>query len=148
MPTGATARTAAERLFAHHLDLLERNAIADWVALFTPDGVLEFPYAPAGWPAVFRGHEQIRAQMDKYAENLSLRFDELRFHPSAAPDLVVAEFTGTGTALATGLPVHQTYISVVWTSGDQIRHYRDFWNPAVVLAALGGESAAAEVARG
>jgi ketosteroid isomerase-like protein len=45
--------------------------------------------------------------------------------------------------VATGAPYNQLYISVVTLRDGRIAHYRDYWNPLVVLTALGGTEAAA-----
>ncbi len=41
---------------------------------------------------------------------------------------------------STGKPYLQNYISVIETKDGKIVHYKDYWNPLVVLAALGDES--------
>lgn len=136
------ARTPAERALLRNLDLLVDGKIEDWVALFAPDGVLEFPYAPPGWPDRFQGHAAIHDHMRKFPEHLSVRFRDIRFHPVSDPDLVIAEFEGEGTVITSGLPFRQTYISLIWTRDGLITRYRDFWNPVLLMEALGGADAA------
>lgn len=140
--TDTTARTPAEEALLRNLDLLVDGRIEDWVHLFTEDGVLEFPYAPPGWPDRFQGHAAIHDHMRKFPEHLSVRFDNIRFHPVADPNLVIAEFDGEGTVLSSGRAFQQTYISVIWTEGGLITRYRDFWNPMRLIEALGGAEAA------
>ncbi|WP_433753271.1 nuclear transport factor 2 family protein [Paenibacillus amylolyticus] len=51
----------------------------------------------------------------------------------------VAELTCKGRSLVTGKPYNQTYISVVSHSNGKITHYKDYWNPMIVLESdLGG----------
>jgi ketosteroid isomerase-like protein len=43
----------------------------------------------------------------------------------------------------TGVAYDQTYISVVTLRDGRIARYKDYWNPLVALAALGGAEALA-----
>jgi ketosteroid isomerase-like protein len=56
---------------------------------------------------------------------------------------VIFEFSCSGEGVATGAPYNQLYVSVVTLRDGRIAHYRDYWNPLVVLTALGGTEAAA-----
>ncbi len=49
---------------------------------------------------------------------------------------MIAEFRSRGTAIATGKPYDQTYISIVHTRDGRITRYVDFWNPLVAIEAL------------
>lgn len=136
------ARTPAEQALLRNLELLVDGRVEEWVNLFAPDGVLEFPYAPPGWPDRFQGHAAIHDHMRKFPEHLKVSFHNIRFHPVSDPELVIAEFDGEGTALSTGRSFQQTYISVIWTEDGRITRYRDFWNPVRLMDALGGAEAA------
>ena len=47
-----------------------------------------------------------------------------------------------GTVVASGKPYDQTYTSARFVCRDgKISHYQEFWNPIVVLEALGGQDA-------
>lgn len=46
----ATRRAAAQHTLAEHLRLTAAGRTDEWVKLFAPDAVLEFPYALAGVP--------------------------------------------------------------------------------------------------
>jgi hypothetical protein len=61
----------------------------------------------------------------------------------AVGETVIVEFSCTGEGVETGAPYDQVYISVVTLREGRIAHYRDYWNPLVVLTALGGTDAAA-----
>lgn len=136
------ARTPAEQALLRNLELLEDGKIPDWVNLFTPDGVLEFPYAPPGWPDRFQGHAALLDHMRKFPEHLSVTFSDIRFHPVSDPEFVIAEFEGAGTVLSSGLAFRQSYLSLIWTEDGRITRYRDFWNPLRLMEALGGAEAA------
>lgn len=49
---------------------------------------------------------------------------------------VVLEFRGQGEGRA-GAPYDQCWISVIETRQGKIVHYTDYWDPRIVLAALG-----------
>lgn len=138
-------RERAQAVFATNLQLVEQARIREWVDLFAEDGTLEFPYCPPGIPWRFTGHHELYEHMRHFPEQLELSFSDLRFHETTDPELVIAEFVGRGRAVVTGRPVHQTFISVVRTSGGRITLFRDFWNPLVILAALGGPDELAKI---
>ena len=56
-------------------------------------------------------------------------------HPT--PDGFVLETSCEGVATHTGKPYNQQYISVITLRDGHIVHYRDYWNPLVVLEAMG-----------
>ncbi|GAA3737474.1 nuclear transport factor 2 family protein [Salinactinospora qingdaonensis] len=145
MATGSTPQTPAQRILVRSLELLENGDARGWVDLFRPDGVLEFPYAPEGWPKRFEGRDALWAHMSKFPEHLSVTFSGIVFRETADPYLAIAEFHGNGTALSSGRPFVQEYISVLWSDDTEIVHYRDFWNPLLHLQALGGAEAAAQI---
>jgi uncharacterized protein len=133
----ADRRAAAQHAVAEHLRLTAAGRTEDWVALFTPDAVLEFPYAPTGVPQRVAGRDALFAHMSHFPETFDVKFVDLVFHDTLDPSLVIAEFRSTGTALPTGKPYEQTCISVVRTDEDAlITHYLDYWNPLVAIEAL------------
>ncbi|WP_439681208.1 nuclear transport factor 2 family protein [Embleya sp. MST-111070] len=130
-------RAAAQHALAEHLRLTAAGDTEEWVKLFAPDAVLEFPYAPDGVPKQIIGRDALLAHMRGFPETFDIRFVDLVFHDTVDPSLVVAEFRSTGTALPTGKPYEQTCISVVRTDDDaRITHYLDYWNPLVAIEAL------------
>jgi uncharacterized protein len=134
---GAARRTAAQHAVAEHLRLTAEGSTAEWVALFAPDAVLEFPYAPAGVPRQVKGRESLFEHMSHFPDTFDVEFVDLVFHETVDPSLAVAEFRSKGTALPTGKPYEQTCISVVRTDGDGlITSYLDYWNPLVAIEAL------------
>jgi ketosteroid isomerase-like protein len=135
--TSRDVRKEAQQVFVRHTELLSSGRIPEWVDLFAEDGLLEFPYAPAGFPKSVRGKAALLAYMKNFPEHFQVRFHGIVFHETADPSLVIAEFASEGIARATGRPYNQTYISVVETKDGLITRYRDFWNPLVAMEALG-----------
>lgn len=113
----------------------------DLPGLFTDDIVFEFPFAPEGLPARLEGRGALAAHLERLGPLLSLGEMELHaVYPSG--DTVIVEFSCKGRGVQTGLPYDQIYISIITLRDGRIARYRDYWNPLVVLAALGGADAA------
>ncbi|MGW1075473.1 nuclear transport factor 2 family protein [Streptomyces sp. NPDC002537] len=138
-----TVREQTQELFLRNLRLLSEGRLAEWLDLYHPDSVLEFPFLPEGWPAALTGRAAIAEHMKHFPEQLQVSFSDVTFVETADPTMVVADFTSEGTALVTGRTFRQSYLSVVWTRDGLITRYRDFWNPLVIVEALGGTEAAA-----
>lgn len=121
--------TSAQQTFLNHLEFLSTKRIDDWMNLFSPTGVLEFPYAPPGYPTRLTGHNELRAYIHDFMTGFDVAFDEVVFHETIDATLVIAELRGHGASLTTGAPYEQVYISVVRTTDSLITHYSDYWNP-------------------
>lgn len=116
------------------------DAKADsFLDMVSDDVVMEFPYAPPGMVTQLKS----KAAVAEYLHNLGgmLAFDRISeavVHSSSDPDVFVLEFAGHGKGVQTGEPYDQQYISVIRLRDGRIVHYRDYWNPLVVLRALRG----------
>lgn len=129
-------------------DLL-RAALGDQLApsdslldMFAKDVIFEFPYAPEGLPKRLDGVAALEEHLQKLGPLIDFGAMVLgTVH--AAGDTIVFEFSCTGQGVRTGAPYDQDYISVVTLRDGRITRYRDYWNPTVVLTALGGRDAAA-----
>jgi ketosteroid isomerase-like protein len=137
MNTKEQIKALAQQAFKNHLDYLSSGRIEEWVDLFTADGVLEFPYGPKDFPKKVAGKDELYAYMKNFPLHFKVTFENLHFHATEDPTLVIAEFSSNGHALATGKPYLQQYISVVTTTPEgKISRYVDFWNPMVALEAI------------
>jgi len=133
----AAVRAAAQHTVAEHLRLTAAGQVEEWVKLFAPDAVLEFPYAPPGVPKKVTGRDALVAHMSNFPKIFDVEFIDMAFHDTVDSSLVIVEFRSKGTALSTGKPYEQTCISVVRTDSDSlITHYLDYWNPLVAIEAL------------
>ncbi|MEV5510164.1 nuclear transport factor 2 family protein [Streptomyces orinoci] len=120
-------------LYRHSLQLLLDKDIPAWVGLWAEDGVLEFPFAPAGWPGRLEGKEAIAAYVRHYPEHIDLHdFPEVRIHQTTDPEGIVVEMRGVGRLVKTGDPFDMRYIAVVTVQHGRITSYRDYWNPLAV----------------
>ncbi|SEC16463.1 hypothetical protein SAMN04490357_1344 [Streptomyces misionensis] len=129
-----SAPTSPAELYRHGLRLLLDKAIPAWVGLWAEDGLMEFPFAPEGWPRRLAGKDAVAAYMRHYPDHIDLRdFTDLRIHETTDPETIVAEMRGVGRLVETGAPYDMTYIAVVTVRDGRITNYRDYWNPLAVL---------------
>ncbi len=127
------APTSPADLFRHSLRLLLDKDIPAWVALWAEDGVMEFPFAPDGWPRRLEGKKAVAAYMRRYPDHIDLHdFPELRIHRTTDPQTVVVEMRGVGRLVESGAPFDMTYIAVVTVRDGHFTSYRDYWNPLTV----------------
>jgi ketosteroid isomerase-like protein len=139
MNTSENIKALGQQAFKNHLRFLSSGRIEEWVNLFTEDGILEFPYAPqgTGFPSSVSGKKALFDYMKNFPDHFMVEFENLHFHPTEDPTLVIAEFTSNGHAISTGKPYLQKYISVVTTTSEgKIAKYVDFWNPLTAFEAL------------
>ena len=119
------------------LEALTRKDVSAWPELFAVDGVQEFPFALEGSPGRVEGKDRIADYVADYPEKLDLhRIGRPVWHHDGGT--AIAEFEVEGTAVPTGRPYHQRYISGIEHRGGKITRYVDYWNPQVVAEALGG----------
>lgn len=119
-------------------DRIDADA-STFVEMVADDGVMEFPYSPAGFPARLEGRAAIARHLEGLGDIIAFdRMGEPIVHPSIDPDVVVIEFESFGRGVVTGEPYDQRYVSVIRTGGGRIVHYRDYWNPLVILRAAKG----------
>ncbi|MCQ8771209.1 nuclear transport factor 2 family protein [Streptomyces telluris] len=127
--------TSPADLYRHSLSLLLDKDIRAWVGLWAEHGVMEFPFAPPGWPERLEGREAVAAYMRDYPDHIDLHdFPDLKIHETADPATVVAEMRGVGRMVTTGSPFDMTYIAVVTAQDGRFTSYRDYWNPLAVRA--------------
>ncbi|WP_438388531.1 nuclear transport factor 2 family protein [Actinopolyspora saharensis] len=127
------AHTSPADLYRHSLRLLLDKNIPGWVGLWAEDGLMEFPFAPQGWPERLEGREAIAAYMRHYPDHIDLHdFPDLRIHQTTDPGTIVVEMRGVGRLVETGKPFDMTYIAVVTVQDGFITSYRDYWNPLTI----------------
>ncbi|AGP61363.1 nuclear transport factor 2 family protein [Streptomyces rapamycinicus] len=129
-----SAPTSPAELYRHGLRLLLDKNIDGRVGLWAEDGVMEFPFAPQGWPTRLDGKEAIAAYMRHYPDHVDVHdFPDLRIHQTTDPETTVVEMRGVGRLVETDRPFDMTYIAVVTVKDGRIASYRDYWNPLAVL---------------
>ncbi|MFH8402199.1 nuclear transport factor 2 family protein [Streptomyces anulatus] len=128
-----SANTAPVDLYRHGLRLLLDKDIPAWVDLWDENGILEFPFAPEGWPKRLEGKAAVAEYMRSYPDRIDLHdFPYVEIHRSTAPQTIVVEMRGVGRLAATDSPFDMSYIAVVTVRNGLITRYRDYWNPLAV----------------
>ncbi|ELY4665160.1 nuclear transport factor 2 family protein [Cronobacter muytjensii] len=125
---------------------LLKNALGDKVIqtaktfpdMMAPAGVMEFPYAPDGCVTLLKGRDAIAAYIAGFGDLLILHSLTLdRVYHTDEGNVTIIEFSATGTGARTGRPYPQRYISVITTRDGFITRYVDYWNPRILLSAVG-----------
>ncbi|WP_037913521.1 nuclear transport factor 2 family protein [Actinacidiphila yeochonensis] len=128
-----SAPTSPADLYRHSLRLLLDKDIPAWVDLWAEDGLMEFPFAPDGWPRRLEGRAAVAEYMRHYPDHIDLHdFPALLIHQTADPETIVVEMRGVGRLVETDAPFDMTYIAVVTVQDGHITSYRDYWNPLAV----------------
>ncbi|AUG75227.1 phenazine biosynthesis protein PhzA/PhzB [Kitasatospora sp. MMS16-BH015] len=124
------AHASPAELYRHSLRLLLDKSIPAWVDLWAADGVMEFPFAPPGWPRRLEGREAVAAYMRDYPDHIDLHgFPELRILDTTEAGTIVVEMRAVGRLVRTGDPFELDYIAVVTVRDGRFTSYRDYWNP-------------------
>ncbi|MBT2540696.1 nuclear transport factor 2 family protein [Streptomyces sp. ISL-44] len=128
-----TIPMAPAELYRHGLRLLLEKDVPAWVELWDDNGVLEFPFAPEGWPLRLEGKAAVGDYMRHYPDHVDLHdFPDVEIHQTTVPETIVVEMRGVGRLVETDSPFDMTYIAVVTVKEGRITSYRDYWNPLAV----------------
>lgn len=121
------ARAVVEQFFRAGVTS-DRKGRAD---LFTEDGVVEFPFAPAGMTNRYQGREAIKwlfTTLGSRADEANLKIDEaastMTLHETTDPEVVIAELD-----LQVDADTRLPYIQVFHVRNGQISVFRDYWGP-------------------
>lgn len=111
----------------------------NFLDLFTDNAVLDYPFAPPGTPQQIVGKESIAAHAIRLAPLLEFG-DFTLGSVYQLTDVVIFEASCRGRGTETGLPYNQHYICVLHLRSGKIARWQDYWNPQVLIAALGGQA--------
>lgn len=132
----------AQTLVEHALRLLLRQDMAAFAALWAEDGILEFPFAAAGYPPRVEGRAAVAEYLRGYPDMLEIKeIPTPVVHQSVDPEVVIVEFEAAGTVVATAAPYRMRYIAVITVRDGEIQRYRDYWSPQAAAEAMGGTEA-------
>jgi ketosteroid isomerase-like protein len=121
-----------------HRLVLDRD-VEGQADLFAPDGVLEWPFAPAGVPNRLEGREAIRAVLEPLGRRVrqaATRPTGVRsvVHETLDPEVVVVELELEGEVAATGDAYRLPYIQVFRVRDGAIVSFRDYFGPRTAEA--------------
>ena len=140
-PDAATvART--KRTILDFLEGLEAKDMEQVNGVWAENGVQEMPYTPPGvdFPSRVEGREALIAQYAGWPENAGRAnfTDELVFHETQDPQVVISEYRGVTEVVPTGRTYDQRYIGVFHVNDDgKIERFREYFDPNVFAEAFG-----------
>jgi len=109
-----------------------------WIDLWADDAVLEFPFSPPGRQRAYTGKAEILAYMETAAGRIDIEeTTSMNLIPAHDPNVAVVELSVRGRAITTGRPFDQSYVIVFETKNGKIWRFREYWNPLVLIEALG-----------
>jgi ketosteroid isomerase-like protein len=132
------AEATAREIFARFVRTGVERDLSAQADLYASDGVLEWPFAPAGMPRRTEGREAIRrvlAGLHAGADAAGLRVTgvrEVAVHDTTDPEVIIAEFEVQAEAGTT--PTTLPYVQVYRVRAGEIVSLRDYWSPATAAA--------------
>lgn len=113
-----------------------------FLGMCAEDIVFEFPFAPAAAVSRLDGKAALAAYLPKVCNLIDIDSMELlATYKDVESQTFVIEFRCFGASRLNDARYDQTYISVVRLRDGLIAHYKDYWNPLVVLRAAGSDGA-------
>lgn len=145
-------RSPASRSASRPRDVFERLRervlrfdAEDQAALFAEDVVVEFPFAPDGFPRRIEGREAFVTALQRImdlAKSYGHKIDGYEsqlIHDTLDPEVIVAEFEVVGRLESDGSEFRLPYVQRLRIRDGEVIAFRDYWPPqtaAVAAAAL------------
>ena len=130
----ATRRTANRELLDHVLSLFGTDQASELVNCYTPDWVLELPFADP--PVRLEGGQEIGAYLASRLDTFVFTLSLTAVHECLDPDLLVVEYESDGHVTHTGRPYRNTYIALWRFRDGKVSGVKEFPNPMVAVEAL------------
>jgi hypothetical protein len=130
----ATRRAANRELLDHVLSLFGTDRAGELVNCYTPDWVLELPFADP--PVRLEGGQEIGAYLASRLDTFVFTLSLTAVHECLDPDLLVVEYESDGHVSHTGKPYRNTYIALWRFRDGRVSGVKEFPNPMVAAEAL------------
>jgi uncharacterized protein len=135
--TDTELRQANIDLVRRYFELWNTLDVDTVVTLLHPDVELEVPYALPGTPEGFSGKSSVAAFLQAAPERLGpLGFHALDIATLEDPNEIVVEYRSDAVVRGTNKPYRNRYITRISVSDGQIRRFREFGNPLVLMEAF------------
>ncbi|MGX9272762.1 nuclear transport factor 2 family protein [Pantoea ananatis] len=111
------------------------------LSMMSDDILFEFPYALPGSVPSIKGKSALAAHLAQIAGLISL--ESMTLHNTVIDPYAkraVLEISCRGIAPETGNRYDQQYVCVLTLQDGLISHWHDYWNPLIVLNALGQQT--------
>lgn len=127
--TKAYDRAAVEQMFRQSVEDLKAGKTREFLAVFDPEAVIEFPYMAENFPNRYEGIEAI----SRIYEHLPLEMDRVEYkHMRHCDDVLIVEYDGFGSLKASGRRFHQKYVAIWKIRDSKVIHYTEYWNPTIL----------------
>ena len=130
----ASRRAANRELLDHVLSLFGTDRAGELVNCYTPDWVLELPFADP--PVRLEGGQEIGAYLASRLDTFVFTLSLTAVHECLDPDLLVVEYESDGHVSHTGKPYRNTYIALWRFRDGRVSGVKEFPNPMVAAEAL------------
>ncbi len=130
----ATRRAANRELLDHVLSLFGTDRAGELVNCYTPDWVLELPFADP--PVRLEGGQEIGAYLVSRLDTFVFTLSLTAVHECLDPDLLVVEYESDGYVSHTGKAYRNTYIALWRFRDGRVSGVKEFPNPMVAAEAL------------
>lgn len=135
-------RAETLKLMSAYQTLLGQRRYDEWIELWAEDGVLEFPYAPAGRRRAYHGKADILAYMKHATGRVAAdSVEQMRISPMLDPGMAVVELSIKGRVLTNDAPYNQSFVIFFEVQDGKLRRHREYWNPLVTIDAIGDRDA-------
>jgi len=114
--------------FARAIEALRAGDVDSYMAIYAPDAVHEFPFAPEGAIRSLVGRDAIAAYM-RHLPRL-MRFGSLSdVRVREIGDELIIEATGHHRRISDDTPRDLSYVWFITRREGQVAHFRDYMNP-------------------
>jgi ketosteroid isomerase-like protein len=132
--TADDARSRNRRTLERGLTLLSAGDIDSHNELCTDDVLFELPYGDP--PGRIEGREDVRAYLKSALAIFKLQLSLTAVFGTDDPDVLIAEYTSTGTVTTTGKPYANSYIGIYRFRDGRLCGVREYYNPVPAAVAL------------
>lgn len=131
-------------LFKSHLESLKlfTTRPEEWLAHFTEDAVIEFPYAHSiGSEGRLNGKNEVRRYIKALSESglnfETIQFSDIKVYTHSNAESFTAEMKGWIPSKNGKPEYRQAYICLIETKMGKISFYKEYWNPFSVMSYMG-----------
>ena len=135
--TDAEVRQANVDLVTRYFELWNVLDVDSVETLLHPDVELEVPFSLPGTPELFTGKPEVAAFLHAAPNRMGpLGFHALEVLTLEDPNELVAEYRSDAVVRGSNKPYRNRYIARITISDGQIRRFKEFSNPLVLMDAF------------
>jgi uncharacterized protein len=122
-------------VFRRALDILLNKDMAAFLDMYAEGAVMEYPFAPDGWPKRLEGRDEIWSHIHNYPDFLDPHeVRDLEILETTDPEVIVAQFVAAGVVTPTQQPYEVRYADIVRIRDGKIITWRDYWDPTLATS--------------